>query len=494
MISSPRMRTLLGERGDVVVFLTALVFRLIWIATLENRLNWFDEREFAAIARHLADGDGYVSSSFRANPTVAVYLALVFRFFGENYAVARIGQSLMGAAACVFVARTARALVGPAAGLFSGFLLAMYPPHIFLSGVFYVDTWLTFFCALTVYLTVQIAQGRGGLAMALVCGVSQGLTMLTRPAFIAFLPGPMLAWMVSEAPLRARRALICGVFVLGAAATVLPWAYRNDRIFGRPMIASGFWVMLWRGNHELANGGADDRLLHWGTPTWEERLQTLPEERQRELRAEYAQLDRRAVERSRALGDADLALDDVLRPLAIDAIMSHPGRTVRLVIKKVGTLFSAFTETSSTNEGLTETGDHAVVEYRWLATLSFYPLLAMAAAGAVLGWPRRRELAPIYFLIVSVTGTYALLTACTRFRLPLDPFLIVLSSLAVARIVEALRRAPVAAIRSDSGAVSRAAPAAVASMRQDEARFAVSAAPRRGMPLRNGPNEGTNHV
>ena len=275
-----KLRAVLIGHVDLAVFAVALVARLAWIATLENSIHWFDEREFAAIARHLAAGDGYVSSSFRANPTVAAYLGLVFRLFGENYVIARIGQCLMGAAACVLVRRIAATLVGPAAGLFSGFLLALYPPHIFLAGLFYVDTWLTFFCALTVYLTVLVAQGRGGLGLAFLCGVCQGLTILTRPAFLVSLPGPILSWVVSEATRRGRRALLCGVFLLGCASTVLPWTYRNYQVYGRPLlVASGFWAMLWRGNHELANGGPDDRVFQWGTPLWEERLGALPPER-----------------------------------------------------------------------------------------------------------------------------------------------------------------------------------------------------------------------
>lgn len=429
----PKVRRFLDAHGELAVFVVALLVRLAWIARLENAVHWFDEQEFAAIARHLAAGDGYVSSSFRANPTVAFYLGLVFRVFGENYVLARIGQCVMGAAACVLVKRIANALLGAGAGLLSGFLLALYPPHIFLSGVFYVDTWLTFFCTLTLYLTVLVMQGRGGLALAFLCGVSQGLTMLTRPAFLVSVPGPLLAWVLSGSLRRGRGALLCGVFLLGCATTVLPWTYRNDQVFGRPvLVASGFWAMLWRGNHELSNGGPDDRVLQWSTPLWQERLQGLPPERQQELTREYADVDRRVVERQRVVGDAELALDDVLGPLAIDAIVTHPGRTVHLFLAKVGTLFSAFSDTSSTN-------DRTIPLRRWLAPLSFYPLLGLALIGALLGAPRWRELTPIYFVIVSVTGIYALLTACTRFRLPLDPFLIVFSSLTMTKVAQMLR-------------------------------------------------------
>src|SRR5262249_33459767 len=345
------------------------------------------------------------------------YLGVVFRLFGENYVIARIGQCLLGATACVLVRRIAAILIGPAAGIVSGFALALYPPHVFVSGLFYVDAWLAFFCALSVYLTVLVMQGRGGAGLAFLCGVVQGLTILTRPAFVVTVPGPLLSWTVGESVGgRARRVLQCGVFLFGCALAVLPWTYRNYQEYGRPvLVASGFWAMLWRGNHELSNGGPDDRVLEWGTPLWKERLRTLPVDRQRALTREYEAIDRLFAERQRVIGDVELTMDEVTAPLAIDAIVSHPGRTARLRLAKLGTLDSAFSDTSSEN-------DRTIPLRRWLAPLSFYPLLGMGLLGAAVGWPRRRQLMPIYLLILSVTGVYSLLTACTRFRLPLDPF------------------------------------------------------------------------
>lgn len=414
--------------GSAGIFVVALVARLLWISTLHNEIRWIDEQDFASIARHLTAGDGYVSSSFRANPTIPAYLAVIFHVFGENYTAARVGQALMGAAACVLIGRIAATLIGPIAGLMSGAALALYPPHIFLSGVFYVDSWLTFLCAVTVYLTLRTTRNAGRPYAALLCGVSEGLTILTRPAFIAFLPGPLLAWGVSLALSRRRRAVLCVLYLLGCFVTVLPWTYRNYQTFGRPMlVASGFWAMLWRGNNELANGGPEDRLLDWNTPWWNERLQRLSTARQEELARRYEAVDRLVVDRGRVVGDAALAMDDVLKPLAIDAVLSHPLRTLRLIAAKTGTLYSAFSETATGN-------DSSIPLRRWIAPLSFYPLLVLALIGATVGANNWRALLPVYFLIASITGVYALLTACTRFRLPLDPFLIVLASLAVTRL------------------------------------------------------------
>src|SRR5262245_20059887 len=77
----------------VFIFALALALRLVWVFTLNNALTWSDEMEFATIAQHLARGDGYVSTSYRADPVLPVYLSAFVRLFGENYLAPRLGQS-----------------------------------------------------------------------------------------------------------------------------------------------------------------------------------------------------------------------------------------------------------------------------------------------------------------------------------------------------------------------------------------------------------------
>jgi len=415
----------LKKHPQAVIFALALALRLGWVLTLDSHLTWIDEREFATIAQHLAQGDGYLSSSYRANPMLPSYLQFVFLLFGQHYVVARIGQSLVGAVTCVLMYQLASLLIGPVAALLSGLLLAVYPPHIYLAGVFYVDCLLTFFCALAVCLTVVAQRARRHVELGFLCGVSLGLTALTRPVFLVCVPCVALAWLWAGRQAFRRRLLACSVLLLGCGLTILPWTIRNYRVYRRPvLISSGFYTMLWRGNNELATGGPDDRVFTWHTPAWQERLQRVPEERRRTLEAQFQMVDRLISDREESSGDGSLAMDDVLKPLAIEAVVSHPGRTLVLMLKKVRTLFNAFSDTLTENQDTTRRN-------RLLAALSFYPVLTLALIGAALGWPRRRELALIYLVIASVIGSYALLTACTRFRLPIDPYLIVFASLAL---------------------------------------------------------------
>lgn len=413
----------LGRRPGLVIFTLALALRLAWVATLDNRLQWIDEQEFATIAEHIAAGDGYVSSSFRANPVLPYYLGAVFRVAGERYVVARVGQAVLGALTCVLLYWTAALLVGRATGILSGLILASYPSHIYLSGVFYVDCWLMLLISLSVYLAALTRRRGSRLGLALLCGVSLGLTALTRASFLILVPCVCAAWMYGGRGGWRRQALACTVLVAGCALTILPWTFRNYRVYGRPiLISSGFYTMLWRGNNPLADGGAGDRHLTWYSPVWQGRLTKAPEAERRRLQVQYDDVDRSVRARERQINDWYLSTDEVLKPVALQSLRTDPERTLVLMLKRVRTLFSAFSDTETANDDTTWRS--------WLVAAStFYPMLMLGVIGMVLGARRRRELGLLYLVIVGGAAPYVLLTACTRFRLPLDPYLIVFSSL-----------------------------------------------------------------
>jgi hypothetical protein len=413
------------------VFVLALLARLAWVLSLGDRLQWPDEREFVEIAQGLAAGDGYVSTSFRANPVLPAYLAVVFGVLGESYTLARIGQAVMGAATAVLVGRVAALLVSPAVGLLSGVLVALYVPHVYLAGVFYVDSVLMLLCAVTVYLAARTLKDAGPPWRAFACGVALGLTGLTRGVFLGYLPCVALAWLAGVQAPRARRAALCAALVAGTGVAVLPWTVRNYFEFGRIIpVSSGFATKLWQGNNVLADGGPFDRYLFWNTDTWRARLARLPPQERRRVEERYAEIDRRVAERRTLVADRYLATDGVLLRVALDEMAADPGRVVVLAGRKLRTLFSAFTETATHNVDTEE-------RKRFVAALAFYPMLALAALGLVFGMQRRRDLALLYLLVASVTLTYVALNACTRFRLPIDPYLIVFAALA---LVEMRRR------------------------------------------------------
>lgn len=404
------------------IFVLALLVRLAWVVTLGG-LTWSDEMEFADIARHLVAGDGFVSSSYRANPVLPAYLAAVFSIFGENLLAARVGQALFGALTCILVAATAEALLGSSVGILSGVLLALYLPHIYLSGVFYVECLFTMLIALSVYVAVRSLDPQRSLLLSDAVGVIFAVTALTRPVFLVSVPVLCaVLFCVDRRPL-ARRVAASGVLLAAFAFTILPWAIRNYRTFGKVIpISTGFGTKLWQGNNEISGGDENDRELYWFSPIWRQRLEGLPPADRLAIERRYAEIDHRVGELQRKTGDQYIASDTVLLPVALEYMRTHSRRTFGLFARKLATLFLPFSRT------ITENTDTSA-RNRILAAVSYLPVLALAIAGMWLGVHERRELAVLYALIISNAGAYGVLNACTRFRLPLDPYLIVFASL-----------------------------------------------------------------
>ncbi len=428
--------SLARRRPGLSVFVCALVLRLGWVLTLEDTLAWPDEREFAAVAEHLAAGDGYVSNSYRANPVLPVYLSIFVRAFGSHWLWPRIGQALIGAASCVLLFRLTGLLAGPLCAALAGLMLTLYPGHIYLAGVFYVDCLATFLLLLSVHLTVRAADAERPIGWAVLAGVTTGLTALTRATFIVLIPALALALFQAAPGPRRRPSTGATALTLAALLTIVPWAVRNSREFGRPMlISSGLWETFWKGNNEVADGGPDDRNMVWGTPLWESRLARLASSERPAIATKYERVAAQIAARYPDTGDIYLARDEVLGPVVRELIAADPVRFLRLCALKLVTLFEAFSDTKLDNA---DTGQAK----RWVAALTFYPVLLLAILGAVLTLPLHRRFAPVSLSLLSVVGLYAALTACTRFRLTLDPLLMVFAAVATEHaLLLAARRA-----------------------------------------------------
>ena len=413
-----------------MAFIIATVVRLAWVAMCDGPLMWEDEQDYVNIARHLVAGDGYVSASYRATPLLPAYLAVVFRLFGERYDVARVGQAIAGAVTVVLVGGVARRVAGLRVGIASAMLLAVYLPQVYLSGVFYAECLFTLLLAATLYGAIRILDAERPLGWAVATGVAFGLGILARPIGLVAFPG-LCAALVWAGRFEFRRGFaICGTLTLAVALPIAPWTLRNYAVYGRPiLVATGFGTTLWQGNNELTQGDADDRFIALDNAVWRDRLAAVAEPERSALAARYAAVQQQLrVLTDAAGGERYLATDPVLGALARDYILTHPLRTLRLFARKLLTLVSPFSGTVSQNQ-------HTGGGMRFLAALSFLPLAGLAAIGVALAGVERRFVV-IYAVVGSIVIAYGLLDTCTRFRLPLDPWIIVLAALTLERCTQ----------------------------------------------------------
>jgi 4-amino-4-deoxy-L-arabinose transferase-like glycosyltransferase len=400
----------------VGLFLLALVVRVAFVLTLEDRLYWPDEIDFDNVAVSLINGEGYQSDAFRGNPILPFFLAGSYKIFGHSYIAPRILQSFIGSLTVLVMFTLARRLHGRRVALLTGLGLALFPSVVYTSGVFYVDCLFTFLIALTVYLlSITPPSGRFRcLGLIGLSGIALGITVLCRPIFLAYLPFAVIFILFRYGETWRRRIAYGLILAAMAFMTIMPWTLRNYAMYDRLLLVStGTGLFLWRGNNELTRGDTGDRYLDAGAgEVWLSRLQSLPLSEREELSHKYDLV-------SRDLETLDnIDKDRYLQKLAFSFIVEHPARSLALFFHKLRTLYTPFTEVRP--EHATIFSDMQVFAF----LLIFYPTLVLGLIGLFYGLSGWREHLPLYMAVLSISVAYGITTAAARFRIPIEPFLV----------------------------------------------------------------------
>ncbi len=398
------------------IFVLALLARLAWVATLKNSYYWADEESFAVIARHLVNGEGYIANSSRANWVQPGYMSLVFYFFGENLFVGRVGLCILGALTCVLIAGIGGRLFSRPVGTLAGLALALYPSHIYLSGVFYAEGMMIFWGALAVYFALRVMTSPHCITWAALTGMALAMGSLTRTLVVPWFACISFAWLLHFNWNWRVWWRPCVVFLVMGAACILPWTYRNYRVYHAFIpVQSGFGASLWLANNPLADGSHADWDLYPLTPAWEQRVAQFPPAEREAIRTEHGHLQEEILRKKAKLKDS-VAGDLVLGPAGLRCLLKHPGHSAKCAWRRFCSIYSPFSWTVAQNE-------HTRSHFKLIAACSTYPVLFLAAAGMLRFLVRFRDLSLLYLMIASVTLLLCIMTGTqTRYRLTLDPY------------------------------------------------------------------------
>jgi hypothetical protein len=227
-----------------------------------------DEREYLALARSLARGDGYrypadepdpgTGQQFGRAPGYPAFLATFIVAEPVDHVPVRVQlvQCAVGAAGVWLMALAARRAGGARAGCAAAAIAALYPPLVW-SPSYALSETLFSTVALSAALVLTPAKGDGplyshGMRTVTFGGALTGIAILIRPVMVFFLPLATL-WMWGK-----RAYAAAALFVVIALLVVLPWTIRNHHVYGRWIaVASEGGVTFWTGNHPLARGDGD---------------------------------------------------------------------------------------------------------------------------------------------------------------------------------------------------------------------------------------------
>ncbi len=229
-----------------------------------NRILTGDEREYLALGRSIASGDGFayhdqiLGQPFSRAPGYPTFLAVVVGrapMANATPGSVKAVQACLGAVGVIFTGLLAARLAGPAAGGAAALIAAFYPPLVWISGYALTEGvyWPLSMLTLWLFEFARDATARRALQRFFVCGIAIGACILLRPSMIFFVlfAAPWLVW-------HSRRLAPAALLVGAAALMVLPWTARNYVVHHRlVVVAAEGGVTFWLGNHPLARGEGD---------------------------------------------------------------------------------------------------------------------------------------------------------------------------------------------------------------------------------------------
>jgi 4-amino-4-deoxy-L-arabinose transferase-like glycosyltransferase len=418
------------------LFALALALRLGFVLAVTRPafpngldLPFNDMLFYHATAKALADGLGFIG--FDGNPTARwppafpFLLSLVYRVFGAKPENAELLNAFLGAATVPLLYLVALRSFGRPAAKLAGVLLALMPGQILIAEGVLAETLYAFLLVGFFALLVTLPD-RPWTAVAL--GAAVGAAALTRGEGLLLLIVPIAVWWGSVP--RRTLALRAAATVTAAVVVVAPWTIRNAVELGSFVgISTNSSQTFWAGHNPYAYGGAT-----YAKGEVREKIARLPKE------------------------DFEVEQARVMRKDALSWMVRHPFSELTLIPRKLVYLNLGDSRaiqvgaTSANREraldapvtgGITPviTDDaRAAVLIGTIADVAWYGLLALTAVALVLLgpelWRRPASRAAIVVIALAVVLYGFVFYGNFRYRMPLEPLMILLAASLLAALWE----------------------------------------------------------
>jgi 4-amino-4-deoxy-L-arabinose transferase-like glycosyltransferase len=376
-----------SERIVVIALLTlAAVLRITAAVVLPDQSSALTDavgyRELAA--RLWSDGQIAGCCQMPLYPLLIAIVGPSIGQFGADIALSVVSVWLVYALADqLFSDQGARTLAMAAA--------ACYPPLIFFSVVGLSETLF-----ITLILAAFLCWYRARFAAAAFFAV---LAVLTRPVFDLFAPILVVFFALVVHRQSFKKAIQhLAVYILIYCALMSLWWVNNYKVYGNFVrLTVGGGTVLYAGNNPLNRTGGGNLGIDYSLDGF----------------ANIAD----PIERDRALRNA-----------AVSYIVQNPRHFAELAALKFLRIWRLW----PVHEAYRTTA--AVV----VLVASLVPVLLLAGLDLYVNWSQRRQLSPVLLFGIGYTAFHMVLVGTIRYRLPLEPFLIVLAGAGASYLVRYL--------------------------------------------------------
>jgi hypothetical protein len=456
----PTMACRIAAHPLKTVFLLALLVRLINLAFLTGNQSFFAETDAFAywkLGAGLARPESFWSTLLAETDRMPLYPLLlggIRHIFGDDPRMVAILQAVIDAGTCALIAALG-ALISPLVGLIAGILAALSVTLIVFSTQILTETASLFFFTLMLLAGARFLRHPTN-ALAIIAGLAGGIAAATRPAVAPLLAAAVpLVLVIALMQRRGFAAALAAalLFAVGAAAPIAPVLLRNVIHYG------SFSLTTQTGHHladwivplvtERADGTPYQKTVDRMEALYAQRAQTtLCAPRKLECSAEHdlngqtnpfqraavkSEVAREAMARLPLSAYAKAWLEGMVVNLASPALLIDP--RVRALPKPSFYNTPGASLWEKTRAYLFD--DPAAYQVLLIVGLvAMLPILMLEAAGFVM---LARTLPWAAVFAGGVLAYFLLLNgpvATPKYRLPMEPVLIVLAAIPLARLAE----------------------------------------------------------
>jgi 4-amino-4-deoxy-L-arabinose transferase-like glycosyltransferase len=409
----------------------ALVVRLGYVAATPGYQAINDAHNYDVHARSIAEGHGFArigsgptgQTAFRP-PGYPYFLAGVYALTGDERATAetryragRVANALVGTAIVALIGVLAMQLFGRRVALAAMALGAVYLPLILVSGTLMSEPLFTALLLAALAAAIHHRRSPHRYRWALLAGLLGGLAILTRAnAAILLVPLAVAVW--NAKPRWSWRALAPpAALVAIALATVSPWTIRNAVVFHSFVPVTTQLGTALAGTYNDAARTDSENPASWRS------LRHVPD-------YQYV------IRRWRQIPEP--TLDRELRAAAVSYAAHHPAYVAKVALWDTLRMLDLAGLSWSRH-----TASTISIGPRWAdaGVITFWLFAALAIAGALTARARRM---PLYVAAVPVLlylGVVFFVFETPRYRTGIDPFIVMLGSIALVAAWEAAGRA-----------------------------------------------------
>jgi tetratricopeptide (TPR) repeat protein len=405
----------------VLIFIFSFTLRLIYLLQIKNNPYFasptMDPLYHDIWAQDIANGNWIGNKVFFRAPLYAYFLALIYKVFGHNYFIPRLIQHIIGSFSCILVYILAKKIFTRKIAILSAILASTYWILIYFEGELLLDSLLVFFDLLLIILLLDASRNPGWKRW-ITCGLVLGLSAITRPNILIFVPVVWL-WMILLFGKSRKSKVVLGYiifFTLGTLLIILPVTLRNYLV-GKDfvLIASQGGVNFYIGNNQHADGMS---ATFFYQADWQSR--------------DFEYLAQVAM--GRELKPSEIS--NFYYRKGLEFILGQPAFASKLFIKKIYMFWNAFEVSNNQNTYFFK---------RYSSLIQILPIgfwligpLSLLGIGLSFGFKKRTFL-PVLFLFCYMISVI-LFFITDRYRLPLVPILIIFASYAVFWPIEKIQR------------------------------------------------------